>query len=1322
MALDNGYHFAAQALPTPTDTPYDSPSMGTSKQPSRQGTSSPFSNYSPIPFPPGEDSYFPKQQGTTDDGNVDRTSANESRRFTPNNLGISLVAQIHSLKKELGNKNTMMESLEESLHKTRAETEQLTKDLKKEKVEVTSVKKQMQSIENDMLQGLEDIAKERDNAVEILADTRKRLEDSRKKVRAQEEDANKARALWEKDRESWDDKKRKLEGKVHTVEERLKTMVAEMLIVHNTGEKTPGIGNDVDAGMQDTWFNEGNDTSSIRTTSCMSNRSLDEPYDSKRISNFRFSRISGLHGLGCSQTSGISLADELKLGEDGDAAEEEDIDQDALPEETYTSMRRYSEDKKARKVMGFHADNNEELLGDETSGHHSMGIINDYIDLPGRQLAVHFTDAGTQFSPPPSPTLQTHGKPVEQIERAANQSRKRIAIPQIFVEQTPAPKATEQKASSQISTGTQTIRQLEEDPASTGTAANETSVPVPLIANEMKSASTQTIDDATPVSEPAGPRLSPSPTDVPVIAIHPPASRPSSSRNSVMLPPRTKSAACQADIELPRNTKSMSMQTEELRIDKRPIKIPPRLSSSDLSTQPPPRLAERRKQAGNTSGPESLKRNLRSPPPIGTDENQPSATTATIKNEYPGNNDNGPLNHTQRSGPSRPIRSESIFAGFDVSSDDDHEKAQYHFSDEEFLNAAPIRKTLSKVQNSWKLVPHLEDSVLERLESASEEAEDEKHVGVPQAAIAKANASSQSTSKTFRTRPAESHRKASINAKQPDMRRKALVSNGIVKHAQRGRSGGSPSKSSVSGYEPTIAPPFPVPTRSSSRVIPLSASDGAASPSPHTTTFFSARHGQKYSRPPTKRKILRKVQSAAAVTQPPIPLRPQPNQSFSASSTVLSSPKSPAPRRNQFILPYDSVAELPSHSAPPQTRAGETLVKTPSEQTSVVDAIAQTMVGEWMWKYVRKRTSFGITESPQAEFEMGRNGDNGNGSGVRHKRWVWLAPYERSVMWSGKQPTSGPALLGKGGRKLAIQSVLDVRDDTPLPKNAGSQTIFNRSILILTPQRALKFTATSRERHYIWLTALSFLSHSTRGMDDLASPSPLPKQEHQHLPQQEPMTRFRRTSIRDSINASKVKNRPSIGAHSYSSPIISIEQEIIQGAIMPWEDEEAELDDAAEPPQVHRVAAHARKRRSTGPRPAPLSALHNYTNNQMAVASSSSLQGPTSREKYDRFTPHPQGGSDPNTRHSTMTRRITESSIVSFPVVPDNFFDSAGTVRMEAFVDRKENEYVLTSRGKSNRTRQGRRKDMNFWGLDAPGASSGLESARVKGEDPFTEF
>lgn len=88
-----------------------------------------------------------------------------------------------------------------------------------------------------------------------------------------------------------------------------------------------------------------------------------------------------------------------------------------------------------------------------------------------------------------------------------------------------------------------------------------------------------------------------------------------------------------------------------------------------------------------------------------------------------------------------------------------------------------------------------------------------------------------------------------------------------------------------------------------------------------------------------------------------------------------------------------------------------------STQTSVVDAIAQSMVGEWMFKYVRRRKSFG---KPDREWDPNKSVEemsNSASSGVRHKRWVWLAPYERSVMWSSKQPTDGTSLLGKSGRK-----------------------------------------------------------------------------------------------------------------------------------------------------------------------------------------------------------------------------------------------------------------------------------------------------------------
>lgn len=73
-----------------------------------------------------------------------------------------------------------------------------------------------------------------------------------------------------------------------------------------------------------------------------------------------------------------------------------------------------------------------------------------------------------------------------------------------------------------------------------------------------------------------------------------------------------------------------------------------------------------------------------------------------------------------------------------------------------------------------------------------------------------------------------------------------------------------------------------------------------------------------------------------------------------------------------------------------------------------------------MYKYVRRRKSFGVPDSKDG-WDIGKNPEevssNITSNGVRHKRWVWLAPYERAVMWSSKQPTSGSALLGKSGRK-----------------------------------------------------------------------------------------------------------------------------------------------------------------------------------------------------------------------------------------------------------------------------------------------------------------
>jgi hypothetical protein len=86
----------------------------------------------------------------------------------------------------------------------------------------------------------------------------------------------------------------------------------------------------------------------------------------------------------------------------------------------------------------------------------------------------------------------------------------------------------------------------------------------------------------------------------------------------------------------------------------------------------------------------------------------------------------------------------------------------------------------------------------------------------------------------------------------------------------------------------------------------------------------------------------------------------------------------------------------------------------------VVDAIAAAMIGEFMWKYVRKRKAFGGPDTPADVSRAAEEASLAN-HGVRHKRWVWISPYERAILWSSKQPTTGSALMGKSGRKREFQ-------------------------------------------------------------------------------------------------------------------------------------------------------------------------------------------------------------------------------------------------------------------------------------------------------------
>ena len=122
----------------------------------------------------------------------------------------------------------------------------------------------------------------------------------------------------------------------------------------------------------------------------------------------------------------------------------------------------------------------------------------------------------------------------------------------------------------------------------------------------------------------------------------------------------------------------------------------------------------------------------------------------------------------------------------------------------------------------------------------------------------------------------------------------------------------------------------------------------------------------------------------------------------------------------------------------------------PNTDPRMIQAITQTMIGEYLWKYTRK---------------AGR----GEMSDKRHRRFFWVHPYTRTLYWSEQDPsTAGRAQLK--AKSVAIEAVRVVVDDNPMPPG-----LHRKSLIIITPGRDVKFTATTGQRHETWFNALSYL-------------------------------------------------------------------------------------------------------------------------------------------------------------------------------------------------------------------------------------------------------
>lgn len=1020
------------ALPTPTDTPYRTPPRSRSRQSRRRGSASPDTSSSPVPLLPNGDISPRISHEALNSATDEKISPLDPRRFTPS-LHASLVSEILSLRREVENKTKDIEHLEASLHKTRNENESLLERVASSSEETRSIKRQMQLLEGGSVSAISELSKERDEALSDSVDLRKRLELSQKKIRAQEEAGERTQMLWERDRGNWEREKRGLETKVHVVEGRLKVVLNELANAQVVNAQI---------SHQDVNHYESPKKMHLRKGSAASMRSTGlggRRRDSEASAGTQEGDLQGYRLSYMNFTNGhsICLADELAFDEEEedqikhDARHEEQFSADELPEERPVSSHSRSMDQKARKILGLAQEDQLPVFAENEQQRHSINanLKNNVVSKLQALYQVQYVDAATQYSPPSPKLWPATNSPTG----SGNENKSTYFVnglsykdPAAFsssIDTGESPSTPPKPGSTMVSSSCQTLSQLPSPPWTPLSPYNPTTKdlsPSPVAEPQMISVATQTdrIDQAETHDESKISATESQKLPVPIIAIHPPASRPATPTSNVVLPPQTKNAFCQVNMRPLLDYTSSSMQTEEIRIDTRTGQLPQRL----LPSRKPPKSVDQTSSKSQpalqaTSPlPNSSRRRLQQPGSIKPATSRRRVFDFTTEADIPQSTPEveEPVMPTQTENVARTSEFSASYGETGNQMNGKIVEQEKRFDEDDIFSRPTAKFTLKAGKLVSKNEPDADDQdVFDQIDVEANESDtslvDNLGVDLPNPPSRPSNRGN-----TSAARPLERKTKTlrTASSKQFDIRKAALISSGTAAHQfPRDR---SPSA-------PAIAPPFAIPTRHSSRKPPLSLSEGAQSPTP--TGRSPRKRDGKGRKPP-----LRKVKSTTNVPRP-----------SALGHQRSSSPPLPPSHFDLVNDPGPVLPPLPSdNTTPPSGLDSATVVgrrgqvrydphsrsgsaRTILQQTSVVDAIAQTMVGEWMYKYIRRRKSFGVPEPKHQEWDLMKNGEELSASitntGVRHKRWVWLAPYERAVMWSSKQPTSGSALMGKSGRK-----------------------------------------------------------------------------------------------------------------------------------------------------------------------------------------------------------------------------------------------------------------------------------------------------------------
>ncbi|KAJ5221982.1 uncharacterized protein N7469_010869 [Penicillium citrinum] len=175
--------------------------------------------------------------------------------------------------------------------------------------------------------------------------------------------------------------------------------------------------------------------------------------------------------------------------------------------------------------------------------------------------------------------------------------------------------------------------------------------------------------------------------------------------------------------------------------------------------------------------------------------------------------------------------------------------------------------------------------------------------------------------------------------------------------------------------------------------------------------------------------------------------RPGSTRTVSTQARMRRSSQSQMSRRSSvssFASEIEERFNMNPHAGPMPHGYG------PNTDPRMIQAITQTMIGEFLWKYTRKTGS-------------------GNMSSTRHRRYFWVHPYTRTLYWSDQDPqTAGKSQLKT--KSVPIEAVKVLADDNPYPPG-----LHCRSLEVVSPGRRVRFTATTSQRHETWFNALSYL-------------------------------------------------------------------------------------------------------------------------------------------------------------------------------------------------------------------------------------------------------